>query len=84
MKISSISFSKPVKIRGNMVHTLTSTVAVGRLGEARAVNIDFDEGKKLVKIFDLNKLIVIIPLGNVDFMIPADEEPAAPATSSKK
>lgn len=78
MKLSSIVFDKPVKVRGSMVQSLTSSSEVGRLGTASPVQMVLQEG--FVEVSGTEGTLVVVPIGNVVCFVPAP----TPAPAAKK
>lgn len=79
MKLISVVFDKPVKVRGNMAQSLSASSEVGRLGTAAPVQMTLEEGFVEVST-EKEGTLVVVPLGNVVCFVPA---PPAPAPSKK-
>lgn len=87
MKLSSVAFEKPVKIRGDMVTSLNATTEVGRLGARKHVSLEIDESLRFVEISQSGEIAAVVPMTNVNFFVPVmapkQVVPTAPQPTKK-
>lgn len=86
MKLLSVTFKKPVKIKGDMVTSLNSTTEVGRLGARKNVSLEVSENLSFVEVSQSGEIAAIVPMTNVNFFVPAPlvKPVPVPAPSVKK